>query len=80
MSDDWSLKDRDKFFTLIKRVKEIDMDVDIEYFDKEDIETLRQKLIEDIEKCYDDVRSCKNLDSVPIYWVTDIINKRFGAD
>ena len=76
MSDEWSLKDRDKFFTLIKRVKEIDMDVDIEYFDKEDIETLRQKLIEDLKELW-----MSTLEGTDIKErLINIINKRFGVE
>jgi len=47
---------------------------DCQVYRKEDIDTLREKLIEDIDTLYDDNWS------IPRGRVIDIINKRFGIE
>ena len=68
----WSLEERGSSFNMIKHVKGIAMDVNIEYFEACDIETLREKLIEDIMKLV--------AHKIPLKEVEDIINKRFGVE
>ena len=76
-SDNWSLKGKENI---------TDMEIQGEktcfnWFYAKHIETLRQLILSDIEKLYEDVELCKDMGSVPKYWITDCINKRFlGVD
>ena len=76
MSDDWSLKD--------KRYKDFEDGMECydwiqndenTYYKQEDIETLKQKLIEDFEK-----ESNYNTTNLLLHRVKNIVNKRFGVE
>lgn len=81
MSDDWSLKG--------KEIKAID-DVSLypqwspvkTFYSKEDIETLRQKLIEDIQQYFDKLSEeyKEDFGYISSEIIEKIINKRFGVE
>jgi len=62
MSDNWSLKD-------------IDRSMNFKFYEPDDIETLRLKLIEDIERI-----PMWKLMSGALENIKNLINKRFGVD
>jgi len=89
MKDDWKLKptflhqiitESDKIFSF--EVKNKIKDNGIIYYSKEDVETLRQKLIEDIESNEDKwlTKGSVDLDVECIEAIIRIINRRFGVE
>lgn len=70
--DNWSLKGKVKYYDIQKTDIVIE-----EKYDKDDIETLRQKLIEDLEELNDKTH---DREYNWLYDVKRIINKRFGVE
>jgi len=73
MNDDWSLKGK-KMRDYLDNDYIVSPTQGIEIYSAEDIDTLREKLIKDIDTLYDDNWS------IPRGRVIDIINKRFGIE
>jgi len=85
-SDDWSLDDCTVWSRYVTHEMEDGdhihkMDDIIEYYEKPDIETLRQKLIEDMEEVWTKI---SGKDDKMKYFLLDAwrdsINKRFGVE
>ena len=71
MSEEWSLKGKENKTYIYREVKDEEI-----YYTPEDIETLREKLICDVQDLF------SNSDWIQDFAeeVEDIINKRFGKD